>query len=1309
MQVRISSLLSLLMMLTLPVVSHAQTEFTPISNLNQPIGSGSNTTVSSSHSVAASFTTGNTPTSLAAISVSMQRYSGSGGTNGLGAFALALYGNSYGWPGTILASLVGNNYPTSAGVYTYTTSAGLDLMPNTTYWIVGSSSTATSSAYRWTLTSYRTLDPGSVWTLGRYGSRVSGGGWVTNSSDYLEFSVTVVSNVLATPLISSLPTASAITYGQTLASSTLSGGAVTNAAGAPVDGSFAFATPATMPGLGTAGESVIFTPTDSIDYTTVTTSVPVTVVSGLAVTPLISSLPTASAIIYGQTLASSTLSGGAVTNAAGAPVDGSFAFATPATMPGLGMAGESVIFTPTDSIDYTTVTTSVPVTVVSGLAVTPLISSLPTASAIIYGQTLASSTLSGGAVTNAAGAPVDGSFAFTTPETMPGLGMAGESVIFTPTDFIDYTTVTTSVPVTVVSGLPVTPLIASAPTASAIIYGQTLASSTLSGGAVTNAAGAPVDGSFAFTTPATMPGLGTNSESVIFTPTDFIDYTTVTTSVPVTVMVIPLQTEFTPISNLNQPIGSGGNTTVSSFHSAAASFTTGNTPTSLAAISVSMQRDSGSGGTGTNSLGAFALALYSNSSGLPGTILRTLAGNNYPTIAGVYIYTNTAALELLPNTTYWIVGSSSTSGGSAYRWTLTSYTTLDSGSIWTLGLYGSDSNGEGWVSSSGLSLEFSVTVVPGIPTTPLISSLPTASAIVYGQTLAASTLSGGAATNAAGVPVPGSFAFANPAAMPGVGTAGESVIFTPTDSVDYTTVTTSVPVTVVAGQAVTPLIASVPAASTITFGQTLAGSILSGGGVTNAAGAPVAGSFAFTSPATTPGLGMNSEPVTFTPTDTTDYTVATTTVQVMVIPFVFTTNAVATKAGDLTLAITGYNGPGGAVIIPDAINGLPVTSIAARAFYECHVLTSLTLGPNVTDIGEAAFNVCSSLTNLVIGTNVNNIEPVAFAYCGSLANVTIPDSVTNIGNSAFDDDARLTSVAIGSGVTSIGLTAFSGFNNLQTITVDTNNPAFSSMDGVLFNQSHTLLVQYPPGLAGSYTIPDGVISIGNSAFADCTGLTSVIIPDTVNSIGPYAFIICSSLTSVTIPYGVTNLQEYTFAECYSLTNVTISGSVASIGSQASSDAKTSGGGVIRKNVSSMTSQVFYDCTSLTSIYFIGDAPAVDASDFASDDLATVYYLPGTTGWGNFTQITGVPSVLWNPQLVTNDGGFGVQSAGFGFNIVGASNLVVVVEACTNLAHPVWSPVTTLTLNTFIGTNGMAHFTDSQWTNYPCRFYGFSWP
>jgi hypothetical protein len=97
--------------------------------------------------------------------------------------------------------------------------------------------------------------------------------------------------------------------------------------------------------------------------------------------------------------------------------------------------------------------------------------------------------------------------------------------------------------------------------------------------------------------------------------------------------------------------------------------------------------------------------------------------------------------------------------------------------------------------------------------------------------------------------------------------------------------------------------------------------------------------------------------------------------------------------------------------------------------------------------------------------------------------------------------------------------------------------------------------------------------------------------------------------------------------------------------------------------------------------------------FDGDSNATVYYLPGTTGWGE--TFGGRPIMLWNPQAQN----LGERANQFGFTITGTSNLVIVVEACTNLANPVWSQVGTNTL-----TGGSSYFSDPQWTNYPARFY-----
>jgi hypothetical protein len=263
--------------------------------------------------------------------------------------------------------------------------------------------------------------------------------------------------------------------------------------------------------------------------------------------------------------------------------------------------------------------------------------------------------------------------------------------------------------------------------------------------------------------------------------------------------------------------------------------------------------------------------------------------------------------------------------------------------------------------------------------------------------------------------------------------------------------------------------------------------------------------------------------------------------------------------------------------------------------------------------------------------------------------------------------------------------------------VDALNSFYSSVDGVLFNQSQTVLIQFPGGKAGSYTIPNSVTSLGDSAFSDCTSLTSVTIPNSVTSIGEFAFAYCSSLTSVTIPDSVTSIGNIVFYFCSRLTRVTIPHSVTSIGFDAFAYCTSLTSVTIPNSVTSIGETAFADCTSLTGVYFEGNAPSVGPGVFSAANNATVYFLPGTTGWG--TTFASRPTALWNPLVQTSDASFGVRMNRFGFTITGTINLVIVVENCTNLANPVWTPVGTNTL-----AGGASYFSDPEWTNHPARFY-----
>ena len=144
----------------------------------------------------------------------------------------------------------------------------------------------------------------------------------------------------------------------------------------------------------------------------------------------------------------------------------------------------------------------------------------------------------------------------------------------------------------------------------------------------------------------------------------------------------------------------------------------------------------------------------------------------------------------------------------------------------------------------------------------------------------------------------------------------------------------------------------------------------------------------------------------------------------------------------------------GEIIIPDEIDGYPVTSIGS-AFAYCDALTSITIPDSVTSIVDFAFECCESLTSVTIGNSVTSIGVNAFAFCPALTSVTIPDSVTSIGRNAFYECSALTSVTIGNSVTSIGKWAFSECSSLGSIII--NNPDCKIYDeAVTINSSATI-------------------------------------------------------------------------------------------------------------------------------------------------------------------------------------------------------------------------------------------------------------
>lgn len=168
----------------------------------------------------------------------------------------------------------------------------------------------------------------------------------------------------------------------------------------------------------------------------------------------------------------------------------------------------------------------------------------------------------------------------------------------------------------------------------------------------------------------------------------------------------------------------------------------------------------------------------------------------------------------------------------------------------------------------------------------------------------------------------------------------------------------------------------------------------------------------------------------------------------------------------------------------------------------------------VIEIGHDAFSNCDNLTSVVIPNSVRTISTCAFCCCWGLTSVVIPEGVNEIGRLAFAYCKNLISVILPDSVTKIGDGAFSALNRINMPLYNANVFAF-----------------IPHNYKGEYEIPYGIKTIAGSAFAWCSGLTSVSIPDSVTEIGRNAFIGCSNLTSIEIPDSVKEIGFGAFFKC----------------------------------------------------------------------------------------------------------------------------------------------------------------------------------
>ena len=268
------------------------------------------------------------------------------------------------------------------------------------------------------------------------------------------------------------------------------------------------------------------------------------------------------------------------------------------------------------------------------------------------------------------------------------------------------------------------------------------------------------------------------------------------------------------------------------------------------------------------------------------------------------------------------------------------------------------------------------------------------------------------------------------------------------------------------------------------------------------------------------------------------------------------------------------------VAIPDGVREL-----GRFAFRHCSSLRWVVIGAGLKTIHEDMFEGCRSLESIVIGPGVRDIGENAFRNMANLTDVVLSEGLKRIGASAFEGCISLGSIVIPESVISIDSTSFKECSSLKGIFVRDGNVRYASSCGCLYDAKGSKLILCPPGMEGTFDVPDHVTSIEEGAFSHCHALTYVIIPDNVKSIGFNAFYDCSGLKSVSIGKGVRTLNSSVFEFCSSLSWVEMRNGIRTIGDHAFGSCSSLKRIDLPDSLQHINKYAFYGCTGLQTIRF----------------------------------------------------------------------------------------------------------------------------
>ena len=234
----------------------------------------------------------------------------------------------------------------------------------------------------------------------------------------------------------------------------------------------------------------------------------------------------------------------------------------------------------------------------------------------------------------------------------------------------------------------------------------------------------------------------------------------------------------------------------------------------------------------------------------------------------------------------------------------------------------------------------------------------------------------------------------------------------------------------------------------------------------------------------------------------------------------------AYTAADGEVTITEYIGTSEHVLIPDTIDGLPVTALGHRAFYE-KTVTTVVVPDSVTEIGAACFSGDNYLVSLKLPDGLKRLPPASLESCMRLYDFDLPQSLEKIYSSVFEFNYYLTHLTLPSSLTEIEQQNFIGLYGLQSLTLAEDNAAFKldETNGLLMTADGTRLLHCFSDIvpAEEIILPEGVKIVDPFAFHYDYDVKRIVLPEGVETIGAMAFAMCPNLTEIVIPASVTDI------------------------------------------------------------------------------------------------------------------------------------------------------------------------------------------